>query len=482
MNEQNGQRPTGAPSRGAGPEISFIVPCYNAAATLPDTLASIRGQTCPDWEAVCVDDASTDETPQLLDDAARQDERFRVIHAPHGGLGASRNRALDAACGTRFLFLDADDIVLPEAVETLIHASRRAGDRTLLAGGYELMDEGGKPLGLFRFPVVPEFSVDSFLQGNRLSPMTLVPRDVMGARRFSTVPDVHGAEDWDLWCQLAASGVRCTTVPRVLYRYRLRMRSLGHDVDRIYRAAAHVVNGWRGAALDAHGWYDLAHRMAAQHGAMGLAAGDRHAIWRFFEPLEPLVPDEEFERAVAEGIRQAFEFMRGARGERWPEHEQQWLEEIEAWLAESPLVGCHEGIMQRLRRLGKGADDRLRTALDFLEQRSDAARVIVYGLGTNGLTLLHQLRENAEQTPGALCAADDYADPLTFELLDMPREDPLLWQTWPDSTVVILTPDNANRMRETLRARGGRLGVDFAAVAGTTPVSRPRAVPIGGPA
>ena len=73
------------------PEVSVIVPCYNAAETLPATLASIQAQTQRDWEALCVDDASSDGTPGLLAAAAAVDSRIRVVPVPHGGVAAARN-------------------------------------------------------------------------------------------------------------------------------------------------------------------------------------------------------------------------------------------------------------------------------------------------------------------------------------------------------------------------------------------------------
>ena len=67
------------------PEISIIVPVYNVEQYLPAALDSLRAQTCPDWEAILVDDGSPDGCGALCDAAARQDARFRVIHQKNAG-------------------------------------------------------------------------------------------------------------------------------------------------------------------------------------------------------------------------------------------------------------------------------------------------------------------------------------------------------------------------------------------------------------
>ena len=79
------------------PEISIIVPVYNVEQYLPAALDSLRAQTCPDWEAILVDDGSPDGCGALCDAAARQDARFRVIHQKNAGVGAARNAGLAAA-------------------------------------------------------------------------------------------------------------------------------------------------------------------------------------------------------------------------------------------------------------------------------------------------------------------------------------------------------------------------------------------------
>lgn len=92
------------------PRFSVILPCYNAAATIGATIAALQAQTHPDWEAICIDDGSTDATLQRLTDLAAAEPRLRVLHQPNAGPSLARNRAADQVRGDILAFLDADDL------------------------------------------------------------------------------------------------------------------------------------------------------------------------------------------------------------------------------------------------------------------------------------------------------------------------------------------------------------------------------------
>ena len=93
------------------PYFSIIIPVYNVAPYLRECLDSVLKQTFTDWEAICVDDGSTDESGAILDEYAAKDKRFRVIHQANAGVSAARNKALDVAKGEWIGFIDSDDKV-----------------------------------------------------------------------------------------------------------------------------------------------------------------------------------------------------------------------------------------------------------------------------------------------------------------------------------------------------------------------------------
>ena len=101
------------------PKISIVIPVYNAADYLPQTLESVLGQSLRDIEVICVDDGSTDRSLAILHDFAARDKRVRVLQQENRHAGIARNTGLEASSGEYVHFLDADDYVLDYAYEAL---------------------------------------------------------------------------------------------------------------------------------------------------------------------------------------------------------------------------------------------------------------------------------------------------------------------------------------------------------------------------
>ena len=101
------------------PVFSIVIPVHNAAPYVRACLDSLVAQTFPNWEALCIDDGSTDGSGAILDEYALRDERFRVVHQPNGGAGGARNAALDRVRGDWVAFVDADDYVSDDFLEGL---------------------------------------------------------------------------------------------------------------------------------------------------------------------------------------------------------------------------------------------------------------------------------------------------------------------------------------------------------------------------
>lgn len=126
------------------PAISIIMPCYQNAATLARTMASIQAQTVTDWELIAVDDGSKDDTLAVLERLAENEPRMRVIHQENGGVSSARNAGVRAAKGEWLFFVDADDWLTENALEHLL--SMADDDMDIVCGAYEMhfRDEGGR--------------------------------------------------------------------------------------------------------------------------------------------------------------------------------------------------------------------------------------------------------------------------------------------------------------------------------------------------
>lgn len=101
------------------PSISIIVPVYNTDKYLCKCLDSILAQTYTNWEAILVDDGSTDKSGKICDDYAAKDKRFNVIHQNNGGVSVARQTGLDNATGDYIIHCDPDDWIEPTMLEEL---------------------------------------------------------------------------------------------------------------------------------------------------------------------------------------------------------------------------------------------------------------------------------------------------------------------------------------------------------------------------
>lgn len=105
------------------PQISILVAVYNTAPYLPQCLDSLCGQTLHDIQIICIDDCSTDQSPQILADYARRDARITLLRTPHNsGHAAARNLGLQIATGEFTTFVDSDDWLAPDALEQALGA------------------------------------------------------------------------------------------------------------------------------------------------------------------------------------------------------------------------------------------------------------------------------------------------------------------------------------------------------------------------
>lgn len=221
------------------PLVSFILPMYNGVKTIEETIRSLQSQTVSDWEAVIVNDGSTDGGPALVESLASADPRLRLIHRENGGRAKARNTGLDVAAGEYIYLMDADDLLLPHALADLLDAARQSPSRAA-AGQISYIGPDGTP---FDYPAGPSYATDEVtlddwlnLQGFQLI-AHLIHRDTLGAtRKRETVPI---NEDLDLFLILATQGVTWRFVHKPLACYRLH--PVQRDLDQ-YRWYATLWN------------------------------------------------------------------------------------------------------------------------------------------------------------------------------------------------------------------------------------------------
>ncbi len=107
------------------PAISIIIPVYNVEKYLRRCLDSVLNQTFTDWQAICVNDGSPDNSAEILAEYAARDSRFVVVAKENGGLSDARNAGLPYATGDYIMYLDSDDFIHPQTMEIAYHLARR---------------------------------------------------------------------------------------------------------------------------------------------------------------------------------------------------------------------------------------------------------------------------------------------------------------------------------------------------------------------
>lgn len=156
------------------PKVSIILPVYNVAPYLRQSLDSIISQTLKDIEIICVDDGSTDESGQILDEYKEKDERIKVIHKKNAGTGAARNDGLKIATGECIGFVDPDDWILPNMYERLYNLLQDKGLDIVMFTPDVYNDKTGKHEGFLYFQDsnFPKFLDDKIFNKDDISPFS----------------------------------------------------------------------------------------------------------------------------------------------------------------------------------------------------------------------------------------------------------------------------------------------------------------------
>jgi teichuronic acid biosynthesis glycosyltransferase TuaG len=220
--------------------VSVIVPAHNAAAFIDGTLRSVVAQTVGDWEAVVVDDASSDATAET---AAGIDPRIRVVRSDDNlGPAGARNLALEHATGELCALLDADDAWEPTYLERQLELyDRLSPDRRIGAVSSDawLVGEDGSVLGRYYDRLDPPgppgtVTLERLLEWNVIYVGTLVPRAVIDeVGPFDTA--TWGSEDHDLWLRIAEAGYELVVNPEPLARYRITTGSVSSNLVSLAR-------------------------------------------------------------------------------------------------------------------------------------------------------------------------------------------------------------------------------------------------------
>ncbi|MBC8333780.1 MAG: glycosyltransferase [Anaerolineales bacterium] len=219
------------------PSVSVILPCYNAAQTLEETLESIEGQTHKDFEVIAVDDGSTDRTADILDHRSKRDSRFKCIFQPHGGVISASNAGMLASVSPYIARLDADDRAHPQRLEKQIAFLDENPDTALVgclvkAFPEEDVGDGFRIYIEWLNALVSDDDIrrEIFIESPLPNPSVMIRREWM--LRMGGYQDHGWPEDYDLFLRLYLAGARFAKIPEVLHEWRDHPNRITHTDSR----------------------------------------------------------------------------------------------------------------------------------------------------------------------------------------------------------------------------------------------------------
>jgi glycosyltransferase involved in cell wall biosynthesis len=213
-----------------GPSVTVVVAAYNAEKFIQETLESVAAQSLENIEIIVVDDGSTDGTPDLL--RAFADRRLIVLRQDNRGVSAARNAGLALARAPYIFFLDADDILLRDALLRMVATLDRMPRRVACFAHHTRIAEDGSALSTrddLRWKLFPvsdtlrHLIAKNFIVCGAICIRTDAARAVHGFN-----PALKLGEDWEFWCRLAVLGDFAAMPDHIALKYRQRFVSANY--------------------------------------------------------------------------------------------------------------------------------------------------------------------------------------------------------------------------------------------------------------
>jgi len=199
--------------------VSIIVPCYNSAPYIVETLNSVKHQTYLNWECIIINNNSTDSTVDVVTQYINNDKRFKLIHQEKKGVSAARNKGIQESTGEYILPLDGDDLIDKTYIEKSV---KILNSNLALKVVYCKADFFGEWKGEWN---LPPFSMQQILIENVIFCTSLFRKaDFMQTKGYNESM-LLGYEDWDFWLSLIKNDSEVFQIPEVLFHYRIRKSS-----------------------------------------------------------------------------------------------------------------------------------------------------------------------------------------------------------------------------------------------------------------
>lgn len=213
-------------------KVSIITPVYNSEKFIKDTISSVLNQTYTNWEMILVDDCSTDNSAQIINEYVKKDSRFKYIKLEqNSGAAVARNRAIKEAKGRFLAFLDSDDIWEPEKLDLQIKfmLDHKVG---FTFTAYKIIDENGNPTE--KIVNVPNtINYEELLKNTIIGCLTVViDKDIVGDIQM---PNLRARQDFVTWLSILKKGYTAYGINTPLAKYRVVSNSISSNKFKMIR-------------------------------------------------------------------------------------------------------------------------------------------------------------------------------------------------------------------------------------------------------
>jgi glycosyltransferase involved in cell wall biosynthesis len=203
------------------PKLSIIIPCYNSECTLDKTLESVVAQSYNNWEAIIVNDGSTDDTENIALSWIEKDERFTYFHKSNEGLGKTRNFGIEKAKGQYILPLDSDNLVDKDFAKNAIEILDTNGEIGIVHGHAEYF---GKRTGLWEIEL---FDLEKILIQNYIDACAIYRESLWSAvGGYDENMPYQGLEDWEFWIALGSKNIKFHHTNTITFKYFVNDKSM----------------------------------------------------------------------------------------------------------------------------------------------------------------------------------------------------------------------------------------------------------------
>jgi len=225
------------------PFFTVVVPSYNRADLILETLETVFQQEFQNFEIIVVDNCSTDNTVEVLKPLQEQGKIKLIVNEKNLERSRSRNVGFEAANGEFLTLLDSDDFMYPNNLKKAYEFIQREAEAKFIHNYYELVDQSRKPIYQYDFPKKKD-QIKQLARGNFLSCIgVFLAKEIYQNFKFNEDENVLGSEDWEMWIRIRAS-YPLHVIPEILSAIREHPgRSIGsYSVDSVIERKYYIID------------------------------------------------------------------------------------------------------------------------------------------------------------------------------------------------------------------------------------------------